>query len=346
MPEPGRRVTESYRIAETLSLRVAGPAVFLMPFRAYFGPMRETDHARQAELQLSVYECTADNLPQPHRFEQTYKGADWRMGTASLDPRDMKVGVAAGVLGRVMVAQAGVGSLVRWMLGRGGFAWVHAAALVRDDRTLLLAGPSGVGKSQLVLRAVRDGWRYVTDDHALVHERGVSGLTTPILLRGYGGWPCGLKYPLKLRGRRALARAARCLSRGRIDPMFGYRPVEDVIRVSPRPFPSRTTVCLLAPGEVTAVHGRDASLLHETLFDQMRHAGRFLDQLAAAAQPPTAAALGLDAFWRDQARVLRSWLNHAETITATLTQPVDDAAYRSLFALLGLGRASEGGGRG
>ncbi len=346
MPEPGRRVTESYCIAGALRLRVTGSAIFLMPFNAFFGPMRDADPPGELGLSLTVRECTPQALPTAHRFSRVYPGADWQMGAEALDPREMEVGVAAGVIGRVMIAQAGVGSLVRWMLGGAGFAWIHAAALIRGDELLVLAGPSGVGKSQLVLRAVRDGWRYLTDDHTLVHDCGTSGLTTPILLRGYGGWPSGLKCPMKLRAQRAAARAGRCLTRGRINPMFGYVPADDAACVSPAPILGKTTVCLLEPGEVTAARGVDPSLVEQTMIQQMRHAGRYLDLLAAGASTPTAAALGLAAFWRGQSLVLASWLGRAATFRATLTQPVDEAAYRSLFALLGQGPRPEGGSRG
>lgn len=44
----------------------------------------------------------------------------------------------------------------------------HAAALVREGRALLLAGPSGVGKSTLSYAAVRAGYRLLAEDHVNV----------------------------------------------------------------------------------------------------------------------------------------------------------------------------------
>jgi serine kinase of HPr protein (carbohydrate metabolism regulator) len=57
---------------------------------------------------------------------------------------------------------------------------LHATALARRDgskgwRGVLLRGPSGVGKSDLALRAGAAGWRLVADDRSLVFRSG-SGL--------------------------------------------------------------------------------------------------------------------------------------------------------------------------
>lgn len=45
---------------------------------------------------------------------------------------------------------------------------LHAAALVRGDSALLLAGPSGIGKSTLVYAAARAGFQVLTEDAAFL----------------------------------------------------------------------------------------------------------------------------------------------------------------------------------
>jgi hypothetical protein len=47
-----------------------------------------------------------------------------------------------------------------------GYVTLHAAAVARDDRLLLLAGESGAGKTTLTLALLRDGWTYLSDDVA------------------------------------------------------------------------------------------------------------------------------------------------------------------------------------
>ncbi|HEY0095121.1 MAG TPA: hypothetical protein VGB96_12385, partial [Archangium sp.] len=59
-------------------------------------------------------------------------------------------------------------ALTLWMLTALDRQPLHAAALERDGRVLLLAAPSGVGKSTLVYAASRAGLRVLTEDCAFL----------------------------------------------------------------------------------------------------------------------------------------------------------------------------------
>jgi hypothetical protein len=48
---------------------------------------------------------------------------------------------------------------------------VHAAMVARDSNALLLAGPTGVGKSTVAYAAHRAGWRVLSDDSVYVQRR-------------------------------------------------------------------------------------------------------------------------------------------------------------------------------
>lgn len=58
-------------------------------------------------------------------------------------------------------------SLVILLRYRGWYA-LHAAALVRNGRGMLLVAGSGCGKSTVTLSLVRSGWKYVSDDTVLL----------------------------------------------------------------------------------------------------------------------------------------------------------------------------------
>jgi serine kinase of HPr protein (carbohydrate metabolism regulator) len=74
---------------------------------------------------------------------------------------------------------------------------LHATLLARrqggDWRGLLLRGPSGVGKSDLALRLIADGWWLVADDRVLIwsddghlYGRAPTALAGLLELRGQG----------------------------------------------------------------------------------------------------------------------------------------------------------------
>lgn len=71
------------------------------------------------------------------------------------------------------------GAIFRSLLDRvAGFLVLHAAAVERDGRAFLVAGPSGTGKTTLALGLLERGWRLLSDDFAPL-ERG-TGLVHPL----------------------------------------------------------------------------------------------------------------------------------------------------------------------
>ncbi|MHC4126564.1 MAG: hypothetical protein ACYTE6_06950 [Planctomycetota bacterium] len=332
MPSDDGRASHTFRIADALTLRVAGPPALLGPFDRFYGPMR-TERPGPADLDVRLSPMRATD--RRFVFEQTYRGGRWRIGLDDLCAPCLEADVAVDRLGRVMVAQAGVGSLLRYLLGRRGLVWVHAGVLVRGDEALLLAGPSGVGKTQLVLRAIGCGWQYITDDQALIGDTGLSGLTTPILVRGYGGWPQDMRQPMPLRLRRLAARAVRSISRGRVNLMLGFTPPAAQLEASPAPRRYQTTVCLLEPGGTVTARSTPPEELVDSIVAQMRHAGRFLDELMDGATVP--AAVDLEAFWSQQCAIVGRFLPGCLAFRATVPRVIDAGACQSLLGRVGPG---------
>lgn len=51
-----------------------------------------------------------------------------------------------------------------WVEQHQDLLWLHAAAIKRDERCLLLTGPWGAGKSTLTIGLLEQGWHYLSDD--------------------------------------------------------------------------------------------------------------------------------------------------------------------------------------
>ncbi len=125
-------------------------------------PIREL-----AELVLAGYpECSRA----PELTFELRRGALVSNGDVKLfdDPFDL-VAVLELDLYHLVAERAAPG----WLL--------HAAALERDGRALVLAGPSGAGKTTLALALVARGWRIATEEMVLIDSSlAVRGLARPL----------------------------------------------------------------------------------------------------------------------------------------------------------------------
>ena len=60
--------------------------------------------------------------------------------------------------------------LILFLVTRADRCPVHAGAIAREDRALVLAGPSGLGKSSLTYAAMREGFQVLADDTVYVQR--------------------------------------------------------------------------------------------------------------------------------------------------------------------------------
>ena len=68
--------------------------------------------------------------------------------------------------------------------GRAGQDVVHAASLSADDRAVLLAGPSGAGKTTTALALARSGMRLMADDASFVGRDGLAASSKTLAVWG------------------------------------------------------------------------------------------------------------------------------------------------------------------
>lgn len=89
-----------------------------------------------------------------------------------------------------------VNAVLSNLAGLRGELCPHAAAVARDGRALVVAGPSGSGKSHLAARLVADGWSLLADDHVVIRPDDGRWLAYPgartVRVEGLevkGAWP-------------------------------------------------------------------------------------------------------------------------------------------------------------
>ena len=112
------------------------------------------------------------------------------------------------------------------LLGPWGRFVLHAGAIERDGRAVLVLGDSGAGKSTLIFGAIEDGWSVLADDLVLVRS-DPSGPSV-------SGIPKALVVPAEVMGERAGAEPSERERRGRVRLPFeawnrGWHPVEGVV---------------------------------------------------------------------------------------------------------------------
>jgi hypothetical protein len=80
---------------------------------------------------------------------------------------------------------------------RDGLVPFHGSAIARDGRGIVLAGPSGTGKSTLAAVAVQFGWSYLADEVAATSpdDLHIRPYHRPIGIRRAGAEALGIELP-------------------------------------------------------------------------------------------------------------------------------------------------------
>lgn len=150
----------------------------------YKGAERATAEAASPDLLLSLRR-TATVPPAPSGADVTGSfGTDFHIyhGDSAfiargpgvyvaVRPTDHKAEVVYSAAAGEVDAFYGLAFALVTLLRAKGFFGLHAAALVREQRGLLLVASSDSGKSTAALTLVQQGWQYVTDDALLLRER-------------------------------------------------------------------------------------------------------------------------------------------------------------------------------
>ncbi len=158
------------------------------------------DDARQADIEVHIgpFEPQRDGcLVLDRRYwvrpgylyvEESDKGLSWRAQIEGLDQpagRPLRVRFAHGKANRRRLPWRLFPDLVMHLyvlwpvleceLAARGLWLVHAGAVERDGRAVLIAGRGGVNKTALVAELCRRGWRPMSDDFVLLRQDGARG---------------------------------------------------------------------------------------------------------------------------------------------------------------------------
>jgi hypothetical protein len=268
-----------------------------------------------------------------------HKFARWRAEVSGLDDAATTLRIDGNIPSYLVFPFETVFQLVLYKLGTQGLVFLHALGVARGGRARLLIGRSGIGKSLLGGKHLRDGWALLGDDMVFVDAQGlVRGFQLPIGLRSLGGSlrEYGLKLDARDRARYLFAKVVKILTLGHIGLLFkieATRLGKDKLAAEAR-----------AGAAVFAQPGAAFSLekvpCDENFIDQVDASARFeavlLGKLLDAycyVFPKSGAA----DFWERRRKILGEFLSGAPAFAARIPSRFDDSIYPALEQGLGDG---------
>ena len=145
--------------------------------RAAYGDDSSRDGAGRGHLRVRIIAdpdlVAADtlapvaSLPEPDRLVLRLGGGHARADAAR---GEAVAYVSPGTIAASGFREAVLDHLTLFLVTRWDRCPVHAGAIARDGRALLLAGPSGLGKSSLTYAAMREGFQVLADDAVYVQR--------------------------------------------------------------------------------------------------------------------------------------------------------------------------------
>ncbi len=265
----------------------------------------------------------------PGRLTYTtrYKLARWTTQIEGLDGPRLAVRIDANRPARMVFPGETIYSLVRLKLAERGRLMLHAPAVVRGGRALLLPARGGTGKTITAVNFARRGWGFMGDDSSILTAEGVHSFIVPFNLRFTYDVErlLGVAFTAAKRREIALKRWLSRLTLGRIN-LFSRLAAEDVfgpqiVRTAPL-----GAVYMLMQGPQTAVSPPQPveevarSVFINTLFeaDELRAM-----LLAYAYVNPTSPAADLwERFEADLARALEGAVLRRVTVPPVYTSEV------------------------
>jgi hypothetical protein len=159
----------------------------------------------------------------------------------------------------------GLGELLR----STGTYWVHAGAIVRDGRAVLLVGDSGAGKSTFSYQAIRSGLRCIADDAVLISSGPDGSFLCHPFYREFSLDPDLLSAADRPRAARVepTPRGDRFRVELLDEQYCDFAPIEAIAVITQGALPSRVTACSAAAAIAALAAQNRFLMVHPALAD-------------------------------------------------------------------------------
>lgn len=198
-----------------------------------------------------------------------HKLARWKFEVDGLEDAATRVRIEGNAFSYLVFPYESIHQMILFKLGREGLVFLHALGVARDGRAGLIIGRSGVGKSLLGGKFLRDGYRLLGDDTVFLDGSGaVYGFPLPLGLRSIGASlrDYGVRMTLADRALFLLTRIIKAATLGHIGLLF---------KLSAARLGNRLAMSARLEYAVFALPSASFSLAAET------DSGRFLDRVAS-----------------------------------------------------------------
>ena len=179
-----------------------------------------------------------------------YKVVPWSCSLSRADDGRWTLGFKSIAMREYLAMHIALLPALRLLLTARKVALISGAAFTNDGTATILAGPTGTGKTSLLLGALQGGAHFVGDEYVgLSGDEGVSPIARSLALR-YATLALAPEAGERLSGRRRVAlRMAELVStatRARLEPLSHLRPEELGLQVAKGPANVRRIVWLEA----------------------------------------------------------------------------------------------------
>jgi hypothetical protein len=239
----------NYTVAPDLKISVRTKNIPKL-LTSLFGPETQNDGA---ELLLDLTgrdEATEPRASLESTARGVYKAVPWSCSLSRSTDGRLTLGFTSLAMREYLAMHIALLPALRLFLTKRGIALISGAAFAKDGVTTILAGPTGTGKTSLLLGALQRGAQFAGDEYVgLSSDGAVSLIIRSLALRSATLALAPDAVDRLSRSRRLALRSAELISnitRARLEPLSHLRPEELGLQVATEAANARRIVWLEA----------------------------------------------------------------------------------------------------